>query len=289
MFHMQNENGAMVGKNGVRIFDVGECWRASSGVDVVNPQVLDYQTRGGQKDGTKYALGPDRLTGRTRIAYIDYPKELYELDKLLDDDEVVHILTHCNVCSAVDQVINQPRQRSSLHEHHISPPEHVGYPDSNPTSERVSLGDVFSPRSGAHLPKYLTTGINIGKSLGLRPTGNALFTLGISVLSDLASGVVQDPAYRKALQSFSDDMVDTITPELVSSIKEDAVKIAEAMEKDHTALMSRDFLVKHMVKKPSDIKNELAERSQSQSPHRNSDQYPDYRPVSRQPIRLWGE
>ena len=148
---------------------------------------------------------------------------------------------------------------------------------------------MFSPRSGAHLPKYLTTGINIGKSLGLRPTGNALFTLGISVLSDLASGVVQDPAYRKALQSFSDDMVDTITPELVSSIKEDAVKIAEAMEKDHTALMSRDFLVKHMVKKPSDIKNELAERSQSQSPHRNSDQYPDYRPVSRQPIRLWGE
>ncbi len=286
MFHMQNESGAMVGKNGVRIFDVGECWRASSGVDVVNPQVLDYQTRGGQKDGTKYALGPDRLTGRTRIAYIDYPKELYELDKLLDDDEVVHILTHCNVCSAVDQVINQPRQHLNRREQ-PSPP--VSHHPSPSLDERVSLGDVFSPRSGAHLPKYLTTGINIGKSLGLRPTGNALFTLGLSVLSDLASGVVQDPAYRKALQSFSDDMVDTITPELVSSIKEDAVKIAEAMEKDHTALMSRDFLVKHMVKKPSDIKNELAERSQSQSPHRNSDQYPDYRPVSRQPIRLWGE
>ena len=286
MFHMQNESGAMVGKNGVRIFDVGECWRASSGVDVVNPQVLDYQTRGGQKDGTKYALGPDRLTGRTRIAYIDYPKELYELDKLLDDDEVVHILTHCNVCSAVDQVINQPRQHLNRREQ-PSPP--VSHHPSPPLDERVSLGDVFSPRSGAHLPKYLTTGINIGKSIGLRPTGNALFTLGISVLSDLASGVVQDPTYRKALQSFSDDMVDTITPELVSSIKEDAVKIAEAMEKHHTALMSRDFLVKHMVKKPSDIKNELAERSQSQSPHRNSDQYPDYRPVSRQPIRLWGE
>ena len=287
MFHMQNESGAMVGKNGVRIFDVGECWRASSGVDVVNPQVLDYQTRGGQKDGTKYALGPDRLTGRTRIAYIDYPKELYELDKLLDDDEVVHILTHCNVCSAVDQVINQPRHPLNRREQ-SSPP--ASYHPSPPSDERVSLGDVFSPRSGAHLPKYFTTGINIGKSLGLRPTGNALFTLGLSVLSDLASGVVQDPAYRKALQSFSDDMVDTITPELVSSIKEDAVKIAEAMEKDHTALMSRDFLVKHMVKKPSDIKNELAERSQSQSPPaRNSDQYPDYRPVSRQPIRLWGE
>ena len=286
MFHMQNESGAMVGKNGVRIFDVGECWRASSGVDVVNPQVLDYQTRGGQKDGTKYALGPDRLTGRTRIAYIDYPKELYELDKLLDDDEVVHILTHCNVCSAVDQVINQPRQPLNRREQSSPPASHHPSP---PSDERVSLGDVFSPRPGAHLPKYFTTGINIGKSLGLRPTGNALFTLGLSVLSDLASGVVQDPAYRKALQSFSDDMVDTITPELVSSIKEDAVKIAEAMEKDHTALMSRDFLVKHMVKKPSDIKNELAERSQSQSPHRNSDQYPDYRPVSRQPIRLWGE
>ena len=286
MFHMQNESGAMVGKNGVRIFDVGECWRASSGVDVVNPQVLDYQTRGGQKDGTKYALGPDRLTGRTRIAYIDYPKKLYELDKLLDDDEVVHILTHCNVCSAVDQVINQPRQHLNRREQSSPPASHHPSP---PSDERVSLGDVFSPRSGAHLPKYLTTGINIGKSLGLRPTGNALFTLGLSVLSDLASGVVQDPAYRKALQSFSDDMVDTITPELVSSIKEDAVKIAEAMEKDHTALMSRDFLVKHMVKKPSDIKNELAERSQSQSPHRNSDQYPDYHPVSRQPIRLWGE
>lgn len=283
---MQNESGAMVGKNGVRIFDVGECWRASSGVDVVNPQVLDYQTRGGQKDGTKYALGPDRLTGRTRIAYIDYPKELYELDKLLDDDEVVHILTHCNVCSAVDQVINQPRQHLNRREQPSPSVSHHPSPSSN---ERVSLGDVFSPRSGAHLPKYLTTGINIGKSLGLRPTGNALFTLGISVLSDLASGVVQDPTYRKALQSFSDDMVDTITPELVSSIKEDAVKIAEAMEKDHTALMSRDFLVKHMVKKPSDIKNELAARSQSQSPQRNSDQYPDYHPVSRQPIRLWGE
>ena len=286
MFHMQNESGAMVGKNGVRIFDVGECWRASSGVDVVNPQVLDYQTRGGQKDGTKYALGPDRLTGRTRIAYIDYPKALYELDKLLDDDEVVHILTHCNVCSAVDQVINQPRQPLNRREQSSPPASHHPSPSSD---ERVSLGDVFSPRSGAHLPKYLTTGINIGKSLGLRPTGNALFTLGISVLSDLASGVVQDPTYRKALQSFSDDMVDTITPELVSSIKEDAVKIAEAMEKDHTALMSRDFLVKHMIKKPSDIKNELAERSQSQSPQRNSDQYPDYRPISRPPIRLWGE
>jgi len=286
MFHMQNESGAMVGKNGVRIFDVGECWRASSGVDVVNPQVLDYQTRGGQKDGTKYALGPDRLTGRTRIAYIDYPKKLYELDKLLDDDEVVHILTHCNVCSAVDQVINQPRQHLNRREQPSPPVSHHPSPSSD---ERVSLGDVFSPRSGAHLPKYLTTGINIGKSLGLRPTGNALFTLGISVLSDLASGVVRDPTYRKALQSFSDDMVDTITPELVSSIKEDAVKIAEAMEKDHTALMSRDFLVKYMVKKPSDIKNELAERSQSQSPQRNSDQYPDYRPISRPPIRLWGE
>ncbi len=286
MFHMQNESGAMVGKNGVRIFDVGECWRASSGVDVVNPQVLDYQTRGGQKDGTKYALGPDRLTGRTRIAYIDYPKELYELDKLLDDDEVVHILTHCNVCSAVDQVINQPRQHLNRREQPSPPVSHHSSPSSD---ERVSLGDVFSPRSGAHLPKYLTTGINIGKSIGLRPTGNALFTLGMSLLSDLASGVVQDPTYRMALQSFSDDMVDTITPELVSSIKEDAVKIAEAMEKDHTALMSRDFLVKHMVKKPSDIKNELAERSQSQSPHRNSDQYPDYRPVSSQPSRLWGE
>lgn len=124
MFHMQNESGAMVGKNGVRIFDVGECWRASSGVDVVNPQVLDYQTRGGQKDGTKYALGPDRLTGRTRIAYIDYPKKLYELDKLLDDDEVVHILTHCNVCSAVDQVINQPRQHLNRREQPSPPVSH---------------------------------------------------------------------------------------------------------------------------------------------------------------------
>lgn len=279
---MQNEDGAMVGQNGIKITDAGDCWRAHSGVDVVDPQMLDYQSRDGRKSGIKYALGPDRLTGRMRIAWVDYPKSMYEVDSLLEDEEVVHILTHCNVCNAVEQVINRPQTqfRSSVP---------VAKQQAAPT--RVSLGDAFSSGPSPQLPKYLTAGINIGKQLGLRPAGNALFTLGVSVLSDIASGMVRDPAYRSALQSFSDEMVDSLTPDLISAIKEDAVEIAEALEKDHTDLMSRKFIVKHMIKSPADLKRELLsddskQRDQSSRQNNSSSQryQPNYSPV---PIKLW--
>lgn len=246
---------SVVGRNGIAVGDVGDCWRAFSGVTVSSPQILDYRARDNRTTGIKYALGVDDVSGRTRIAWVDYPKSMYTLEEIMDDDEVVHILTHCNVCNAVDQLANSS---SAL----MSSSGPVVETRSRQHQPRVSLGDAIPSQN---LPKYLTTGVKLGKSLMLRPVGNAAFSFALSLLADVASGFVSDPKYRTALQSFSDDLVDDLSPELLSAVKSDALRISEAIAQDSDSLMSRKFIAKHMFKSPTDIRNEISASENSQN------------------------
>jgi hypothetical protein len=85
-------------------------------------------------------------------------------------------------------------------------------------------------------------------------------------------------------------MVDTLTPDLISSIKSDAVKIAEAMERDHTALMSREFFSKHMLKSSTDLKNELIasdDRSKQIPSGQSHSISPVYIGSPSRPLRIW--
>lgn len=254
------------GRNGVVVGDNGTCWRAFGSKNVTSPQEYDYQDRNGRPTGVRYGMGFDKTAGGTKIAWVDYPKDMYALEEVTNDDDTVRILTRCNVCSAMDQAAS----RSGSLPYEKSLPSPVASIDSSPlpqsphrSSGRVSLGDVAS----ASLPKYLTVGINIGKAFGLRPAGDAVVSLGLSILADLASGFTADPRYKDALQKFSDDMVDGLTPEMVERIKEDAVNIAEAAYQDGEAVLSSKFIKRSMFKTRKDLRDDLERSKLSNASH----------------------
>ena len=242
------------GRNGVEFEDVGDCYRAIGSRNVTNPQVLDYVSADGRSNGVRYALGMDGIVGSTRIAWIDYPKELYTIEELTGGDEYTKILHQCNVCAAVDQISSRPvasRVPSTpTREIDLTPP---GY-----SPQRVSAGSI-APIVSSVLPRYIPAGIKIVKSLSLRPTGDVLVSLGLSLLADLASGLTSDPNYRSALQSFSDTMVDSIDESTVERVREDALTIAEAALKDGEPFFTKKALTKSIFKTKDDFRREVAD------------------------------
>ena len=246
-----------VGRNGLRVEDMGAVWRVYSNHNVVNPQTLDYMSRDQRVTGVRYAVGMDVDLGKTRIAYIDYPKDLYTREELMDGDEHIDTVQRCNVCYAIDQVTHnanlsqsaaakQPRMSSQLQS--LPAPVQQGLA----APERLSAGDIAAS-AAATLPHWLPKLIDVSKSLALRPAGNVAVTFGVSVLADVASGLLP-PQYRKALQAISDDMADSVTPELLAQAQMDAVNIVDSMYKDGDNLLSKKMLTKSIFKSRDDFK-----------------------------------
>lgn len=246
-----------VGRNGLRVEDMGAVWRVYSNHNVVNPQTLDYMSRDQRVIGVRYAVGMDVDLGKTRIAYIDYPKDLYTREELMDGDEHIDTVQRCNVCYAIDQVTHNANlsQSASASQPRVSaqsqslpaPVQHV-----LAAPERLSAGDIASS-AAATLPHWLPKLIDVSKSLALRPAGNVAVTFGVSVLADVASGLLP-PQYRKALQAISDDMADSVTPELLAQAQMDAVNIVDSMYKDGDNLLSKKMLTKSIFKSRDDFK-----------------------------------
>lgn len=246
-----------VGRNGLRVEDMGAVWRVHSSHNVVNPQTLDYMSRDQRVIGVRYAVGMDVDLGKTRIAYIDYPKDLYTREELMDGDEHIDTVQRCNVCYAIDQVTHNANlsQSASASQPRVSaqsqslpaPVQHV-----LAAPERLSAGDIASS-AAATLPHWLPKLIDVSKSLALRPAGNVAVTFGVSVLADVASGLLP-PQYRKALQAISDDMADSVTPELLAQAQMDAVNIVDSMYKDGDNLLSKKMLTKSIFKSRDDFK-----------------------------------
>lgn len=246
-----------VGRNGLRVEDMGTVWRVYSSHNVVNPQTLDYMSRDQRVIGVRYAVGMDVDLGKTRIAYIDYPKDLYTREELMDGDEHIDTVQRCNVCYAIDQVTHnanlsqsaaakQPRMSSQLQSLPALAQQELAAP------ERLSAGDIAAS-AAATLPHWLPKLIDVSKSLALRPAGNVAVTFGVSVLADVASGLLP-PQYRKALQAISDDMADSVTPELLAQAQMDAVNIVDSMYKDGDNLLSKKMLTKSIFKSRDDFK-----------------------------------
>lgn len=246
-----------VGRNGLRVEDMGAVWRVYSNHNVVNPQTLDYMSRDQRVIGVRYAVGMDVDLGKTRIAYIDYPKDLYTREELMDGDEHIDTVQRCNVCYAIDQVTHNANlsQSASASQPRVSaqsqslpaPVQHV-----LAAPERLSAGAIASS-AAATLPHWLPKLIDVSKSLALRPAGNVAVTFGVSVLADVASGLLP-PQYRKALQAISDDMADSVTPELLAQAQMDAVDIVDSMYKDGDNLLSKKMLTKSIFKSRDDFK-----------------------------------
>jgi hypothetical protein len=237
----------VTGKNGVPIEDHGEVWRAIGSDNVTSPQVFDYMSRDDRPTGVKYGLGLDHVAGNTRIAWVEYPKSLYTLEEVSDGDEVPSILTRCNVCNVLNQMSDRsmkaPVSVASVHR------------DLSPApSDRMSLGSVVST---AKLPPYVGLGVKLLKSFYLRPTGDVAVSFGLSLLSDMLSGVFTDPSYKRALQAFSDDMIDNLDADIIDRVKQDALNIAEAAYKDGDALLSKKTIMNSMFKTRGDLRKEV--------------------------------
>ena len=234
------------GKNGVTVGDNGDTWRAFGSPNVTSPQPYEYKGRDDKPTGVWYAMGFDKVANGTRIAYVDYPKSMYSLEEVIDGEDTPNILMRCNVCHAMDQAAKFNGRLP-----YETP--RGGY-DSAPVRERLSVGSAVAP---ATLPKYFTYAVKVGKAFGLRPTGDVAVSMGLSFLADLASGFVADPSYKKALQAFSDDMIDTLDPDMIDRVKEDALNIAEAAFKDGDALLSKKRIMSSIFKTRGDLKKEI--------------------------------
>lgn len=249
------------GKNGVTIGDNGDSWRAHGSPNVSNPQMYDYVGRDEKPTGVRYAMGFDPVAGGTRIAYVDYPKSLYTAEEISNSDDTPNILMRCNVCHAMDtaakhlssQASTQPLSQAPSPVPSISSSAPLP-PSSVQSPSRISVGDVFS---SPEIPKYINFGISLGKAFALRPVGDAAVTLGLSFLADLLSGIFPDPAYKRALQSFSDGMIDGLDPDIIDKVKQDALSIAEAAHKDGDAVLSLNTLKRGMFKTHADLRREV--------------------------------
>ena len=266
----------MKGANGIEFIDNGDTWRAIGSSSVTEPQVFDYVDRSGRPTGVKYAMGFDTLFGATRIAWVDYPKDLYSLDELTNDDKYTGILMHCNVCNAMDQATaRRSRPRSSV--------------ESVPSSESERPSRISAGALAPAIPKYIPFGLKLAKSLTLRPTGDVLVSLGLSILSDLLSGFIADPQYRNAVQSFSDSMIDSIDDETIKRVREDALDIAEAALKDGEPFVSKKRISGMLFKTRDDLRKEVesARDKEAASRSRSSQQpAPTINPVSAAPVHI---
>lgn len=238
------------GKNGVPVEDVGECWRAHGSANVLSPQIYDYVGHDERPTGVRYAMGFDSSANATRIAFVDYPKDKYSLEEVIDSDDTPSILMRCNVCSAMDQAAQRNTSRSRPYE---SVPQQAASQQI-----RVSAGELAPV-----LPKYMTFAVQLVKGLALRPVGNVAVSLGLAFLADLASGFVTDPRYKQAIQSFGDGQIDDLDPELIERVKQDAIDIAEAAMKDGDNILSRKQLVSSMFKTRGDLKKEISASKKS--------------------------
>jgi hypothetical protein len=254
-------SGGYKGRNGVTFVDMGDRWRSHGSPNVQSPQEFDYKSRDDRPTGVKYGMGFDSVANGTRIAYVDYPKSLYTIEELMDGDEFAVVLQRCNVCHAMDQVTQSLGKRpyESVPKSHDLEVQSNSVPPS-----RVSAGNVISGALPV-LPKYMSFGIKAAKQLGLKPIGDVTVSVGLSILSDFASGLVSDPSYKRALQSFSDEMIDSLDPDIIERVKQDAINIAEAAFKDSDPILSKKMIFSSMFKTRGDIKKEVSESRKSQS------------------------
>ena len=249
-----------VGRNGLRVEDMGSVWRVHSNHNVVNPQTLDYMSRDQRVTGVRYAVGMDIDLGKTRIAYIDYPKDLYTCEELMDGEEHIDTVQRCNVCYAIDQVTHNAnatpaaaqQAHQSVEQVPLVSPQLPAAAQQVFVPERLSAGAIASS-AAATLPHWLPKLIDVSKSLTMRPVGNVAVTFGASVLADVASGLLPRQ-YQKALQALSDDMADSITPDLLAQAQVDAVNVVESMYKDGDNLLSKKMLTKSIFKSRDDFK-----------------------------------
>lgn len=238
------------GRNGVTVGDNGDTWRAFGSPNVTSPQPYEYKGRDDKPTGVWYAMGFDKVANGTRIAYVDYPKSMYALEEVIDGEDTPNILMRCNVCHAMDQAAKMSGQLP-----YAAVSAHQPRQDAlRQERERLSVGSAVAP---ATLPKYFTYAVKVGKAFGLRPTGDVAVSMGLSFLADLASGFVADPSYKRALQAFSDDMIDTLDPDMIDRVKEDALNIAEAAFKDGDALLSKKRIMSSIFKTRGDLKKEI--------------------------------
>jgi hypothetical protein len=268
------------GENGVLVGDNGETWRAFGSPNVTSPQPYEYKGRDDKPTGVWYGMGFDKVANGTRIAYVDYPKSMYSIEEIINGEDTPNILMRCNVCHAMDQAakntgrlpyengITEDEARRALTPRGGWNSEQSSVAAQQPRiTERLSAGPVMA----ATLPKYLTYGIKIGKAFGLRPTGDVAVSLGLSFLADLASGFTADPSYKRALQAFSDDMIDTLDPDMINRVKQDALDIAEAAFKDGDALLSKKRIMSSIFKTRGDLKKEMnaANSAKNITPYQN--------------------
>lgn len=241
------------GKNGVPVEDAGDCWRAHGSANVLSPQIYDYIGHDERPTGVRYAMGFDNVAKVTRIAFVDYPKDKYSLEEVIDGDDTPSILMRCNVCSAMDQAAQRNTSHSRPYE---SVPQQAVVQHAEPAPRdvgRVSVGEL-----APILPKYMTFAVQLVKGIALRPVGNVAVSLGLAFLADLASGFVTDPRYKQAIQAFGDGQIDDLDPELIERVKQDAIDIAEAAMKDGDNILSRKQLVSSMFKTRGDLKKEIS-------------------------------
>lgn len=258
----------MKGKNGIEVVDNGNTWRLLGSRSVTSFQTYNFMNRDETPTGVTYGIGYDKTVNGTRISHIDYPKSRYSMQELMDDPQYVKILGRCNICHAFDQAAAQNGHR---------PYESVpSVPSVSPSvPERLSIGPVVA----ATLPRWLPVALNAAKQFAFRPVGELGFSLGVSIVADMLSGVTSDPNYQKALRALSDESADSIDPALMERVKRDALAITEAAYKDGEDFVSKKRIMSSIFKTKEQLKNEVEATLASERNNINQHQ-PTYSPSS---------
>lgn len=213
------------------IVDQPDHWRVIGTKTVTAFRVLDFLDRNSKPNGVQYAIGPDPVSGSTKIAWIQYPKKVFSRDEIATMPEIDKILQRCNVCSAADQLA--AAAGTSLI---TGQPSQAIQPFQEEPPKRLSIGDALG--GSDVMPKWAAFVLNMGSKQVFSPLGQTMFFLGLSFLADMASGMAVDEGYKRALQCMSDGMVNNIgtngqcDTQYMSQVNRDVAKLVEAWQKD---------------------------------------------------------
>lgn len=267
------------GSNGLVFIDNGDTWRAIGDETVINPKEMDILDSNDRFTGIRYGIGMSKKYKKGKIAYVDYPKDVYDIEDLTTDPHYVEIQNKCNVCHAMNRMQELHGINPLDDSAYSSQPVQSLQPVSQPQPvERMSIGNV----AGSLLaPKYVAAGLTLLKPMVLSDFGDAVISFAASFLADLAAGSKKDESSKRALYALSDLAIDSMAggvmlegnPEdqkrFVAAVKYGAADVMDSVRKDGDFI---NAIKRNMLRSGDSLRKEAASMSEHR-PEQSGNQY----------------
>jgi hypothetical protein len=230
------------------VLDQGDVWLTPINNRVTSFEIYPFQ------GGATGAMGIDPATNKHSVAWIKWPKAIYEKEDLENSASITKIKARCPVCDMLDVVKGtpgKPAKEMVTAKKTIETQDYSIMEDEDPfkteSSNKVaiSVGELVPP-------KYVAFGADLIKKSVCTRLGDIIGTVFLAAATDLAAGYASDPGHKAACRTMSNAMIDNINlcPEDQEELKLYTKKFIEAY-KEQGSLMNA--VKKSMFKSADEI------------------------------------